>query len=444
MLKLNRYFVWSSVAVALSLTQVTPAMAQYGVVLSGGGPVQRSMAGTGTATTLDSLGGIFWNPATLSGLPKNEMTFGAEFLLPYATVSSSVGANSFGKGVPPIALSGTSNSDSGAMVLPNFGWSQHVEGTDLTVGLGLISAAGLAVNYPASLKNPVLMPSPPVGLGVGNAYAQLEVFQIVPTIAYKITDKLSVGISPIIDIASLTANPLFFVPPNDANKDGFFTYPDGTHAPLEWGGGFQVGVYYSLNEDWHFGVSYKSTQWFESFRYNTTDELGRPILEHVNFNLPSITSIGASYTGIDRWLFACDVRFLDYRNTQGFSGSGYAPDGSVRGLGWNDQVVVAVGTQYSVTDRLSLRLGYSFDNNPEPSNLAFFNLAAPTVIEHTLYAGASWNMSENLVLSFAYVHAFQNQIEGPFVLPTVGPVANTEVQNRASADGFVVGLTMKY
>jgi long-chain fatty acid transport protein len=444
MIMFNRRVVWSSIALAVCLAHAAPARAQYGIMLSGGGPVQRSMGGTGTATTLDSLGGIFWNPATLSGLPHNEMTFGAEFLLPYASVSSSVAANSFGAGIPPIGLAGSTKSDSGAMVLPNFGWSHHIQDTDLTVGLGLISAAGLSVNYPASTTNPVLMPTPPVGLGVGNAYAQLQVFQIVPTASYQLTERLSIGASPIINIASLTASPLFLVAPNDANKDGFYSYPDGTHAPLEWGAGFQVGVYYSMTDDWHFGLSFKSPQWFESFRYNTTDELGRPILAHLNFDLPSITSIGASYTGIERWLFACDVRYLDYRNTQGFNASGYAPDGSVRGLGWHDQIAVAVGTQYTVTDRLSLRLGYSYDNNPEPSELAFFNLAAPTIIEHTLYCGASWNLTDCLILSFAYVHAFQNQIQGQFMLPSVGAVPGTSVQNRVSADGFVMGLTMRY
>ena len=90
----KRHIGW--LALAVFLTWATPARAQYGIILSGGsGPIQRSMGGTGTATTLDSLGGLFWNPATLSGLPKNEMTFGAEFLLPHATVSSSVAANTF-------------------------------------------------------------------------------------------------------------------------------------------------------------------------------------------------------------------------------------------------------------------------------------------------------------------------------------------------------------
>src|SRR5438270_10990732 len=115
----KRHAGWCVLAVSAWLGAVAPAHAQHGIMLSGGGPVQRSMGGVGTATALDSLGGLFWNPAALSALPKNEMTFGAEFLVPHANLSSSVQANNFGPRVPPVPLAGSTNSDSGSMVLPN-------------------------------------------------------------------------------------------------------------------------------------------------------------------------------------------------------------------------------------------------------------------------------------------------------------------------------------
>ncbi len=435
---------WCVVASALWLGIAGPARAQHGIILSGGGPIGRSMGGVGTATGLDSLGGLFWNPAALSALPKNEMTFGTEVLIPHTTLSSSVMANNFGPGAPPVAMSGSTNSDSGAMILPNVGWSQRVEGTGLTFGLGLLSAAGLMANYPASLTNPVLTPPAPAGIGVGRAYAELEVFQIVPTISYQLTDRLAFGFSPIIDVANLRASPLLLAAPNDANGDGFFTYPDGTHGHYNWGGGFQVGVYYSLTDAWHFGASFKSPQWFQTFRFNSVDELGRPQQTSVRFDLPSITSFGVAYSGFERWLLASDVRFIDYHNARGFNRSGYAPDGSVLGLGWDSQVVIAVGAQYAVSDRLSLRIGYSYNNNPQSSDVAFFDIAAPTIIQHTLYAGGSWNLSDCLTFSLAYVHGFEANVDGPWVLPGFGAIPGTNVQSTTSADAVVAGLTVRY
>ena len=123
---------------------------------------------------------------------------------------------------------------------------------------------------------------------------------------------------------------------------------------------------------------------------------------------------------------------------------GNPSDGSVLGLGWNSQVVIAVGAQYAVSDRLSLRMGYSYNNNPQGDEVAFFNVPAPTIIEHTLYAGGSWNFSETLSVSLAYMHCFEGHVEGPVVLPVVGAISGTNVQSRTSADAFVMGLTVKY
>ena len=429
--------------IAAWLAAPSSARAQHGIVLSGGGPIQRSMGGTGTATALDSLGGLFWNPATLGALPTSELTFGAEFLMPHADLHSRVAPGTFGPGFPPVPLAGSTRSESGTMILPNVGWAHHLEESELTVGLGFISAAGLASNYPGSLSNPVLTPPPPVGLGLGRAFADLQVFQIVPAASFQVTEELFIGAGPIINMASLRASPLLFAAPDDANGNGFPTYPDGTRTRLHWGAGFQVGLYYMGPSNWNFGASFKSPQWFETFRFQSADEVGRPREERARFDLPWIASVGVSYTGIDRWLFAGDVRFIDYHNTEGFDESGFTPTGAVRGLGWDSQVVVAVGAQYQVTDCLSLRTGYSYNNNPQDAEVAFINMAAPTIIEHTLYAGASWNMTEMLVLSVAYVHGFESTLEGPIITP-LGIVPGSAVRSSVSADAFVMGLTAKY
>lgn len=420
-----------------------PAQAQHGVYLSGGGPVQRSMGGAATANPLDSLGAAFWNPATLSGLPRNDMTFGVELLVADTDLFSSIPPGLFGPGIPPVTLSGTTHSDTGTIVVPNIGVAHRLADTNLTLGLGVISAAGFGVNYPASFTNPVLTPPAPVGVGLGNVYTNLQVYQIVPSASLQVTDRLSIGVSPIVSIANLRANPLILAAPDDANGDTFFTYRDGTHNYNQWGAGFQVGVYWRGPACWNFGASFKSPQWFETFRFNTVDELGLPREDKIRFDLPWIGSVGVAYTGFERWIFAGDVRYIDYRNAEGFDAGGFNADGSVRGLGWDSQVVVTGGLQYQVSERLSVRMGYSYNNNPQDGAVAFFNLGAPTILEHTIATGASWNLTDCLVFSFAYLHAFETEVEGPLVFP-LGAAPGTLVRSQVSADAFVMGMTVKY
>src|SRR5207248_3125794 len=145
-----------------------------------------------------------------------------------------------------------------------------------TVGVGLFAVGGFAVNYPSSVNNPFLTPQPPNGVGVGNLFAQYQILQLTPTVAYQLTEHLSVGAGLTADLATLLVDPFVFATPDDGSLDGFRTFPaGGTHSRLHWGVGFQAGLFWAPERDWGFGVSVKSPQWFETFGYNGVDELGR-------------------------------------------------------------------------------------------------------------------------------------------------------------------------
>ena len=60
---------------ALVLSMPVPARAQYGIVLPGAGPVNRSMGGAAIATALDATGALLWNPAAISGLDGSQVDF---------------------------------------------------------------------------------------------------------------------------------------------------------------------------------------------------------------------------------------------------------------------------------------------------------------------------------------------------------------------------------
>src|SRR5262249_22715657 len=155
--------------------------------------------------------------------------------------------------------------------------------------------------------------------------------QILPTIAIQATERLSLGFSPIVDLAELALDPGVVAAP-DAAAGGFPTFPALTHGTSQWGGGFQVGAYYVTDRNWQFGASFKSTQWFNAFQFNSKDQVGAPRDLKVQIDAPMIISLGTSYTGFDRFLLALDVRYLDYRNTRPFSQSGFAPNGAINGV----------------------------------------------------------------------------------------------------------------
>ena len=96
------------------------ARAQYGLALSGVGPINFSMGGAATAAPLDSAGALYWNPATITGV-KNEMEVGIGFLVPRTTITSRVNAGALGFGQPTSLQSGNTGGNNGVFILPTFG-----------------------------------------------------------------------------------------------------------------------------------------------------------------------------------------------------------------------------------------------------------------------------------------------------------------------------------
>jgi long-chain fatty acid transport protein len=437
---LTRFLALSLITVAAS---AWPARAQYGLLFSGTGPVNRAMGGVSVATAADATGGLFWNPATISGLERSELDFGVELLYPRTRLASSIPAGALGPIGPPIPFAGSDKGDNGVFPLPSMGLVFRPEESAWTFGLGIFEVGGFGVNYPASNFNPVLTPQPPVGVGLGSVYSQLQVFEFAPSISYQLTGRLTVGFGPTFELANLKLDPAVIAPPDAAAGGLFARYPIGTHTRSEWGVGVQGGITFALNNDWRLGGSLKSPRWFEKFGFNSADELGRP--RHFTFDadLPLVASAGVSYAGFPRWLLEGDVHYIAYANTQGIRQSGFDSAGAVRGIGWRSIWALALGARYRLTDALSLMMGYTFNDDPIDSAHAFFNVASPSIIENTLSVGATYWVTDSFSLSLAYAHAFQNSVSGPIVTP-IGAIPGSSVTSVVSADTVVFGGTVLF
>jgi long-chain fatty acid transport protein len=291
--------------IALCMLQCAAAnIFGQGFVLPGLGPINRSMGGAATAAPLDATGALNWNPATISGLSQSRADIGIDVIYNRNTVHTGLFIGTPGE------ISGSTDSDVGVWALPAIGIVYKPLQSPWTYGLGLTAIGGFSTNYPASTSNPLFMP-PPVGFG--HMYSRLGILQIAPTASYQITDRLSFGFAPTINMADAQAVPFPFDAPNPPG-----IYPDGTGSRYVWGLGAQAGVYYKTGSGLNLGASLKSPQWFERVEINSTDAAGFPREVTTQFNFPMIMSLGASYDGIEDVLIAADVRYVDFDSAELF------------------------------------------------------------------------------------------------------------------------------
>ena len=433
---------------ALGCLALSPtARAQYGIAISGVGPINRSMGGAAVAAPLDSAGALYWNPATIGELGRSEMQFGAGVLIPRTTLASSVPAGALGNGLPSAPTSGNTGGNNGIFLLPSISLVYAPNESPWTYGLGIYEIGGFGVNYPVDRKNPVLNPQVPFGRGVGPLFTQLQIFQFAPTVALKLTDQLSIGATLNFDYGLLYTNPALFSAPALASTalGPAPVYSSGDQGRSRIGGGFQVGVFYNANENWNFGASFNSPQWFDTYRFNSVNPTnGRPANPALGINFPLMASIGTAYKGIDRMLIASDLRFIDYRDADGFRRGGFGQYGQLQGLGWQSILALAVGVQYLWTDSFSTRIGYTFNMNPIGGAMTSFNVGSPNTIMNSLALGASYHVTTALKLNAAWSHDFQNVISGPLVEPFVGRVPGSSVRAATTADSIYAGATVSF
>ncbi len=416
-----------------------PLQGQVGHILEGIGPIANGMGTAVTGNPQDPCGSAYWNPAGFATMPSSMISGGMEIMMPNTHLTSSLRPNSFGPGMPPAGMSGRTKSRKTMEFIPGLAlvYKPKDPAARWTIGVGMYGISGFGTDYPKSKTNPILTPQAPKGMGFGRIYSSMAIAQVCPTFAYKMTDKWLVGASVIYDFAQLNVDPFPGARPDDANGDGFPSYPN-VYKDTANGAGFQLATLYRCDSGLKFGFSFKSTQWFEKFQFNARDEMHhqRSFSYHIDYPMIVSGGIGYSHKKFDADI---DLRYYDYSGTAGFDDTGFDSHGAVKGFGWDSIWEVATGIQYHVTKRLILRTGYIYNQNPIPDKYTFFNVASPAIIQHHVSCGLSYMLTDNWMVAASYTHGFKNSITGHYIGPK-GPVKGTSVKSAMSTDIVILGM----
>lgn len=315
---------WRLVAVVLGLAWAAVAAGEaraqtYGIDFRNTMmPASGGMAGTSVAAPQDFLSAINGNAAALTQFEGTHFTIGGAFVEPTVRLTQERALPL--AGVAPFSQ----KSSTPGAVIPAVGVSQQVDGLPLptTVGLGLIGAAGGGASYAQD----------PASNGTSSYLLFLE---FAPSVAVALTDRLSIGATMFI---------------GDGYASGpFVGVSSMTNAYALRAG---LGADYLLGDATRLGAYYLSTQ---AFRFpNEAILFNERRAYDIDMGLPQTVGLGISNEALmdGRLLLAADALFLDWNSAALFK-SLYVP-----------QWVMQLGTQYRATDRLALRLGYAFAQNP--------------------------------------------------------------------------------
>ena len=407
------------VGTALLIPQL--AAATNGYFAHGVGIKSKGMGGAGLAYPQDALvGGT--NPAGFAFI-ENRFDVGVDYFRPDR------GSEITGSGAP-VNMTYDGNGEEG-FFMPDAGVRMGLS-DQVALGLTVFGNGGMNTSYDS-----------PIGLfGTTDAGVNLMQLFIVPSVAVKVNENHAFGLGVNIVWQSFEATGLQnFDNETYSTESGSVTDND---ASTSTGFGGRVGYLGHIGSAVSVAAAYQTRTYMSEF-----DEYSGLFAESGDFDIPSSFSGGIAFTPNDRLVAAVDVAYIMYSEINAIANPllpnlGEAPlgDENGAGFGWEDMTVVKVGVAYDVTEALTLRGGFNYGSQPIPASETLFNMLAPGVVESHVTFGGTWMLNGQMDISFAYMHAFENTVEGEDSIPM--DFGGGEADLTMSQDSFGLGFGMLF
>jgi len=370
--------------------------ATNGTNLIGVGPISRSMGGVGVAAPQDATSAIFSNPAAICFgpfCPGSEAVFSGTYFNPTVNGEMKATAQDPGSG-QFFTMSGADESDTKFSTIPAIGITSPLS-PKLRFGIGAYGVSGMGVSYKES---DLPMPS--------NLYTKLEVMNFAPNLAYMVTPEFSIGGNFIVSYQNL-----------DLGFGGAHDYALG----LQLGALYQIGrINLGASYTYSQSVTHQKVAYFDDFDQNG-NMVSNAALDDLDLQSPQVLALGVSFEPVSDWLIEFDTKWINWSGADGY-----------KDFDWEDQWVLGIGAQYKITQKISLRAGYNYAENPvkKHDNFNFMSttdvqgknvptvnyealriLGFPAFVEHHLTLGAGYEFKNNMTINFSYMHAVENSMK---------------------------------
>ncbi|MDP1527433.1 MAG: outer membrane protein transport protein [Rhodocyclaceae bacterium] len=380
----------------------TSAFATNGYFSHGYGIKAKSMGGVGIALPQDAMAAAT-NPAGMA-LVGNKIDFGLDLFSPIRSATwTGTGTNPMNGAYMTVSAQ-EYKSGKNLFAVPEFGYNRMIN-KDMSFGVVVYGNGGMNTDYGKVV----------IAGATTNTYSNLEQMFIAPTIAWKINQNHSIGVSLNLVFQNFEARGLeSFDNTNNTTAVGSVTnrgtdYSRGLGLKLGWTG--------KLTNSLTMGATYQPKTSMTRF-----DKYKGLFAEQGKFDIPETLGIGFAYQANDKLTVAGDVVQINYGDIKSLANNGDAfpslagtPMGGNNGsgFGWKDQTVFKIGMTYQYAPDLMLRAGYNYAKAPIGNTQTFFNILAPATVESHLTLGATWALANKSELTVSYMHAFNNKISGP-------------------------------
>ncbi|MDX1625095.1 MAG: outer membrane protein transport protein [Wenzhouxiangellaceae bacterium] len=384
-------------------------------------PARLGTAFSGTASMADDSASAFFNPAAMARFEDARLTLSGHVVAPEADFRDDGSASLLAE--PPMPVPGPAAKTDAVSIVPNLYWA-HPLGERWTAGLAITAPFGLLSEYPSNWR--------------GRYHAtdsQLAVIGVNPSVAFAVTDRLSLGFGASWQYAEATLEnridsfaacagaggtieqcTLAHGGPANASADGAVRIEGDddavvVNAGLHW----QVSDATALGLSWRQGASFDlaGAAAFEPSSSCSTDPFCAGALAVLQgpvaapLALPDTWTLSLTQDIAPGWRAHADIARTEWSVLDDVVVRNAATGVAVSELelGYEDTTRVALGADWQWRDGWLLRFGVARDEAPQTDP----GLATPRIPDEDrtwLSLGLHGELGASLSVDLGYAHLF--------------------------------------
>ena len=351
-------------------------MAQY-AVLAGGFQLNehgaRAMAqgGAWAARAYDG-SAIYFNPAGLAFQKSASVYLGTTIIMPTSTF---YGPTNLGQSTKNEMVSQTFTPINLYASVP------LMEG--LVFGMGVNNPYGLGTEWPADWTGKYITQK-----------IDLKSFFFTPTLAYKVSDQLSIGVGMNYATGDVTLSRI--VSPGDA-KVALDLSGSGT--------GFNAGLLFKATDEISIGASYRTSVKIDAegtAKFTPTSALFPEGDAAASLELPATGFVGVAYKVSPALELEADYQYVGWSSYKELKIDFKKNNSStVSPKNYENTYILRFGGEYTM-DALQVRFGYLFDNNPVSDK--YTEPLLPDADRNGFNLGFGYKIDENLTVDLSYLY----------------------------------------
>ncbi len=369
---------------------------------------------SGTVTGYGDGSEAYFNPAAMSQINSTMTSVNTAIIDVYARFNNKESSDAFGN-----PMQSTTENGGGVAAVPSAYFITPIL-KDLNFGFSFTAPYGMRVEYDdqwyGRYKADV---------------TDLQIFNFAPALSYKLTDHFSIGANVGIAYADATlSNAIDFgtigynvIGAENASAVGLSPQNSDGAARLsadDWATNMALGALYTYGENDRnkVGLSWHSKTAFDmegrahftvpdnaSFLQSTGSFVDTGVTSHLT--MPENIVGGTQYWITDRFALQTEMAWLRWSKFKElrFNYDSNQAD-TVEAEDWNNSYRYSAGALYKLTDDLTWKLGYMYDESPVTSNRRSPRI--PDNDRHLISTGANYAINDCLDLTASYTYIIVN------------------------------------